>query len=172
MGRKKRPSPSELLDAIESGDLKLVERLLKLGADIQGAPFLENPTLCASRNGHLPILELLIRRGTDPRYAKDRFFLNATCDNRQDILKFLCTTVFTPDLWRGKSRAEIEQQADTIYRNVEPDIPLNLCEPFATNHLRRLRLELFDAAMTCWEHVRPDPPKITISDVPAKGKAL
>jgi hypothetical protein len=38
--------------------------------------------------------------------------------------------------------------------------------------LQLARLELFDAAMTCWEHVRPDPPKITISKIPAKGTAL
>ena len=45
-------------------------------------------------------------------------------------------------------------------------------DPMLDEQLRLARLELFDAAMTCWEHVRPDPPKINISDVPAKGRAL
>jgi hypothetical protein len=172
MGRKKSPSEVDFLNAIESGDIKLVERLLEMGADIRGVPFLEYPAACAARLGHLSILELLIRHGADPRYHHDTFLVSAAIYNRQDILKFLCATVFAPDLWRGKSRGEIEKEADMIYRNIELDMPLNLVEPFATKRLRLARIELFDAAMTCWEHVRPDPPKIKISDIPAKGKAL
>ena len=65
--------------------------------------------------------------------------------------------------------AEIEKEADLIYRNIQasPRYWRDRDESF-----RIARLELFDAAMTCWEHVRPDPPKIKISDTPAKGKAL
>jgi hypothetical protein len=71
----------------------------------------------------------------------------------------------------AKPLIDIQKEADLIYTNIEKEIDKYL--PEAKEEASRLaRVELVDAAMTCWEHVRPDPPKITISDTPAKGKAL
>ena len=167
----RKPSIKRLLAAIESGDIKLVERLIAKGANVNGELWNETPASCAIRRNQIQILTLLLRHGLDLRYCDDDLFCLAVCNNRGDILNFLATKVFVPDLWRGKSRAEIEQEADLIYRNIEKDIQKNI--PEAIEPASRLaRVALVDAAMTCWEHVRPDPPKIKISDAPAKGKAL
>jgi hypothetical protein len=89
----------------------------------------------------------------------------AVCFNHPAIVKRLAAAIFSPQLWRGKTLADIQEQAELVYKNIEYYRP----EP---QNLRQARLVLFDHAMTCWEHVRPDPPKITISTVPAKGKSL
>jgi hypothetical protein len=156
-----------------SGDIKLVEHLVAEGVNVNGKhwdDWRSTPSSCAIRKNHTEILEILIRHGLRLQRGEDGPFLQAAFYAKQDSLKLLSRTVFAPDLWRGKSRAEIEKEAALIYRNIEANIQMAL--PGSTEALRFARLELFDAAMTCWEHIRPDPPKITISDVPAKGKAL
>jgi hypothetical protein len=170
MATKTTPPIKRLLAAIESGDIQLVERLIVKGAKVNGEHWHETPSSCAIRKNQTQILALLICHGLDLRGGEDGTFLQAAYYKQQDSMRLLCTTVFGPDLWRGKSRAEIEKEAALIYRNIEANIQMAL--PGSTEALRFARLELFDAAMTCWEHVRPDPPKITISDVPAKAKAL
>lgn len=167
-GARKRPSPSDLLEAIESGDLELVERLLKMGADIRGAPFLEDPAACAVRKGHLSILELLIRHGADPRYGDDYLFCDAVGWDHRAILKLLAATVFSPDLWRGKTLLDIQKEAELIYQHILQISMIEEPDP----SLQFARFELVDAAMTCWERVRPDPPKLKISDVPPKPRPL
>jgi hypothetical protein len=164
----RKPLPRQFLDAIESGDIKRVERLIAKGANIHGELWRESPTSCAIRFGQTHIVALLIRHGIDVRQCDDAFFSAAAAYQRQAILKLLATTVFVPDLWSGKSRAGIEKQADLIYQNVEKDLRLNFPDPLLGEQLSLARLELFDAAMTCWEQVRPDPPRITISKTPAK----
>jgi hypothetical protein len=173
MSKSKTPrSPPiiRLLIAIESGDIKLVEQLVAKGTNLEPPPdlFVEHPVHCAVRLGHIHIVEILIRHGADLRFDDDALFSEAVCWDRQDILKLLATTVFSPDLWRGNTLLDIQKEADLIYRNILEITMLDESEQSA----RFARLTLFDAAMTCWEHVRPDPPKINISDVPAKGKAL
>jgi hypothetical protein len=64
-----------------------------------------------------------------------------------------------------------QEEADLINQNVQDHL-IGYEDKVEEASLRLARLALFDAAMTCWEHVRPDPQKITISDIPAKGKAL
>jgi hypothetical protein len=163
----RKPSFKRFLAAVESGDITLVERLIANGADVHGEYWRESPDSCAIRCGHVHIVALLIRHGIDPREYDDTLFSLAVANNRPDVLKLLATTVFAPDLWPGKTLLDIQEQADLIYRNIQKDLPEEVDEAF-----RLARLALFDAAMTCWEHVRPDPPKIKISDVPAKGRAL
>jgi hypothetical protein len=170
MANKRGPSFKRFLAAIESGDIELVERLIIKGADLRGCWY-ESPASCAVRKGHTDILALLIRHGVDPREDDDLLFSGAIYWRRPAIMKLLATTVFAPDRWRGKALNEIQKEANLIYTEIEKGIDTYL--PEAKEEASRLaRVELFDAAMTCWEHVRPDPPKITISNSPAKPKAL
>jgi ankyrin repeat protein len=115
MATKRTPPIKRLLVAIESGDIKLVERLVAKGANVNGELWSETPASCAIRRNQLQILALLLRHGLDLRHGEDYLFCLAACNNRRDILNLLATMAFTPDLWRGKSRAEIEQEADLIY---------------------------------------------------------
>jgi hypothetical protein len=162
------PSVERLLAAIESGDIKLVERLIAKGVNVRGDHYHELPQSCAVRKGNVPILAILIRHGVDPRYRDDMLLALAVHWHQQNVLKFLAATVFAPDLWPGKTLLDLQKEADLIERNIDA----NLSNDMDQETSRSVRLVLFDAAMTCWEHVRPDPPKIKISDVPAKGKAL
>jgi ankyrin repeat protein len=170
MATKRRVSAKRFLAAIESGDIELVERLLAKGADLRGCWY-ESPSSCAVRNGHTAIIALLIRHGLDPRENDDLLFSGAVYWRQPHIMKLLAITVFAPDLWRGKALKAIQEEADRIYTKIEKGIDTYL--PEAKEEASRLaRVELFDAAMTCWEHVRPDPPKINISIIPAKGKPV
>ena len=167
----RRPPIKRFLAAIELGDIKLVERLIVKGAKLDGEYWNEPPASCAIRSGQTHIVALLLRHGLDPRQCDDGLFWDAVYWRRPAIMKLLATTVFAPDLWRRKTLIDIQKEADLIYTNIEKEIDKYL--PEAKEEASRLaRVELFDAAMTCWERVRPDPPKLNISDSPAKWKAL
>ena len=145
----------------------MVERLLAQGADLHGA-WRESPSVCAARNGHTDILALLIRHGLDPREYDDLLFSVALYWKQRDVVKLLAAAIFAPDLWRGKTLLDLQKEADLIERNIDRNLPNDMDQ----DALRTTRLVLFDAAMTCWEHVRPDPPKINISTIPAKPRPL
>lgn len=170
MATKKPPSDKRFQMAISDGDIKLVERLIAQGASIHGTKIHDFPAQWAIENGQQEILKLLIRHGVDPRSGDGVLILTALYSDQRAILKFLISLIFSPDLWRGKSRTDIEGEADLIYQQIEKYAAYD--ELNMEQGLRNFRLLLFDAAMTCWEHVRPDPPRISVSDIPAKGKAL
>ena len=172
----KRPPSEKTLErrfevAISSGNIRLVERLIAQGAKVHGTNVDDFPAIWAIENGQAEILKLLIRHGVDPRLADDELFASAVYSNKPDILKFLAATIFAPDLWRGKAFLDIQNEADLVHRHITKGLDPDEDRP-SEESARAARLVLFDAAMTCWEHVRPDPPKIKISDVPAKGRAL
>ena len=169
--RTRRPGIKLFLAAIESGDIKRVERLIANGAKIDGEYWNEPPASCAIRCGHAHIVALLLRHGLDPRDEEDGLFWYTVYCRQPAIMKLLATTVFAPDLWQGKALIDIQKEATLIYTNIEKAIDKYL--PEAKEEASRLaRVELVDAAMTCWERVRPDPPKIKISNVPAKPTPL
>jgi len=177
MARKKRPPEPDLLDAIQSGDTALVERLIAKGLNINGDPGKEPPAARAIWADQIQILQLLIRHGLDPRHWNDALFCDAIYWKRLDAFKLLISAVFSPGLWRGKTLTDIQTEAHLIYANIQNEMPKHYGETIDYPHLieeplRLARIELVDAAMTCWEHVRPDPPQIKISDTPAKGRAL
>ena len=174
-------TPRELLDqllkSIEHSEIKNAEHLIEQGVHLNAEYWYEFPAAYAIHFDQPQILALLIRHGTNPRYCDDALFCEAAYRKQWDAFKILLAAVFSPDLWRGKTLLDIQKEAHLIYTNIQNetpkyygnviDYPEMLDEP-----LRLAQVELVDAAMTCWEHVRPDPPKIKISDVPAKGKAL
>jgi hypothetical protein len=158
--------------AIRKNQTQILALLIRHGLDLRGGgdDAIEIPAINAARYGHVHILALLIRHGVDPRFADDELFAGAAFHNQPAVLKFLAATIFAPDRWRGKTFLDIQKEAEIVERNILKGLPDDP-EEFK-DVIRPARLVLFDAAMTCWEHVRPDPPKINISDIPAKGKAL
>jgi hypothetical protein len=146
MATKRPPSIKHFSAAIESGDIKRVERFIAKGISVNGDLWHESPASCAIRFNHAHIVALLIRHGLDPRCGDDDLFSVAACYKRQDILKLLATAAFDPDRWRGKSRAEVENEADLIYRRIDRDLFVNFPDPMLDEQLRIARLELFDAS--------------------------
>ncbi len=67
--RKRRNAPemcAELFAAVRGGDVELVEKLLKSGADVNVVnEELETPLHLAAGGGHLGLVELLIKHGAD-----------------------------------------------------------------------------------------------------------
>ena len=84
----------------------------------------------------------------------------------------LCTSrrksggFFAPESWRGKSRTEIEAQANTLYDKIKAENP----QP---DRLRIARTILLDCAIRCWHQIRPPPPPgFKISPLPAQPRPL
>jgi len=177
--RKQQIPQSQLLDLltvhIPSGDIERIEDLLAKGVPVNGDHMNGSTGSSAIRAGHTHILALLLRHGADPRFDHDVLFRDAVYYNRVDAIELLAAAVFSPDLWRGKTLPDIQKEAEIIDHNIQLEIELyGLID--STDELKEsaksARLEIFDAAMKCWEHVRPDPPEISISKTPAKPRPL
>jgi hypothetical protein len=160
---KRRPSSRRFIDAADRGDTKLVQDLLARGANIHARGC--GAIVCAASEGHADIVAILIAHGAHSRSQDDRPIGLAAKFNHPAVVKLLAAAIFSPDLWRGKTLADLQKEAEIVHKNIEYYRP----EP---EYLKQAELILFDCAMTCWEHVRPDPPKINISNAPAKGKPL
>ena len=158
----RRPSSRRFIDAADRGDAKLVQELLARDVNLHARGC--NAIVCAARKGHADIVAILLAHGAHPRTGDDWPISMAVFFNHPTVVKLLAAAIFSPDLWRGQTLVDIQAEAGVVSQNIKRYRP----EP---QYLKQAELILFDYAMTCWEHVRPDPPKITISDVP-KGKAL
>jgi hypothetical protein len=129
MARQKRPSEPDLLDAIKSGDAALVERLLAHGANVNGDPGKEPPAASAIWANQTQTLQLLIHHGLDPRHWDDALFCDAIYWKSLDAFKLLISAVFSPDLWRGKTLADIQKEAHLIYTNILKEMPKHTGRP-------------------------------------------
>jgi hypothetical protein len=96
----------------------------------------------------------------------DDFSLRAAaCTGHTETLRVLARHIFAPDSWRGKSRAVIEATATALYDKVKTH---NL-QP---EDLHKVATILADCAIDCWHQVRPPPPKLQISPLPAQPRPL
>lgn len=115
-------------------------------------------------NNHTKAVKLLLAAGADV-HAKNDYALRMTAENgRIEMMSALARHIFTPDSWRGKSYAEIEIETNALCSKIE-----TFTQP---NDLRQAANILIDCALTCWEQVRPAPPKIQISPLPAQPRPL
>ena len=101
----------------------------------------------------------------DEQTNLDNRLRDAAADGHTETVRVLVQHIFAPDSWRGKNRTEIESAANALYNKIEADNP----QP---DHLRRAGSILLDCALCCWEQVRPAPPKIQISPLPAQRRPL
>jgi hypothetical protein len=113
---------------------------------------------------HIKTIQVLIAHGSG-----DLALCGLTANGHMDSVQLLASQIFTPDSWRGKSRAEIEAAANALYDKIKVYSPQ---APIKPEHLRQAGTILLDCALTCWEQIRPAPPKLTLSPLPAQPKPL
>jgi hypothetical protein len=92
-----------------------------------------------------------------------------TKNGHMDTVQLVASQLFTPDSWRGKSRSEIEAQANALYDRIKAYSPSN---PISPERLRIAGVILLDCALTCREQVRPPPPRLTLSPLPAQPRPV
>jgi hypothetical protein len=189
-------SPDELsdldvrmTDAARDGDSETVQTLLAAGANVHaGGDYALRVAACI---GHTETMGVLLAAGADVHAQNDlalwwavsvdrteavKVLLVAGADDdgalswtawngHMETLQVLARHIFAPDAWRGKKRTEIEDHANALYDKIKAESP----EP---DRLRQAGSILLDTALTCWEQVRPAPPKLTLSALPAQPRPL
>jgi ankyrin repeat protein len=164
MATKRRPSATRFIDAAERGDTKSVQDLLAKGVNLHAWHC--NAIQRAAHKGHADIVSILLANGAHARTRGDLPIAIAVKFNHFAVVKLLAAAIFSPDLWRDKTLADISAEARLISQRIKSSFDP---EP---ELLRQAELILFDYGMTCWEQVRPDPPQIKISPTPAKGNPV
>ena len=149
--------------AAEKGHTQTVQILLANGANIHAKD--DSPLGWAAYYGHVEIVKVLLSAGADVHAMDNRALRVATRHGEFEFVKVLAKHIFAPDSWRGKSRAEIESLATALYHkinahNIEPE------------RLQKAATILADCAIDCWHQVRPAPPKIQISPLPAQPRPV
>ena len=161
-----KPSPEQLdcrlLYAADNGHTETVRALLAAGANVHA-----KDDWALRLAGHTETVKVLLAAGADV-HAKDDFALIfTTIHGHTETARALIRHVFAPNSWRGKSRAEIEAQANAIYNKINH----NSWVPVDPEHLRQAATLLFDYATQCWHQVRPIP-HLNISPYPARARPL
>ena len=154
---------NRLLVAGFTGDTRTVRLLLAAGANVHA---LDDWALrCAAYNGHTETVKVLLASGANVHAQDDEPLRMAAQNGHTETVRGLARHIFAPDSWRGKSRAEIEAAANTLYDRIKVENP----QP---DRLQRAGTILLDCALSCWEQVRPAPPKLKISPLPAQPRPL
>jgi hypothetical protein len=156
-----------LIDAAIDGHTKTVQTLLANGADVHARNNLA--LYWAAMCGHTETVEALLANGADVHAQEDAALRWAAYHGHTETVKALARHIFGPNAWRGKSRAEIEAQADALYGKIKTHTP---SDPIKPEPLRMAGDILIDYALRCWHQVRPAPPKIQISPLPAQPRPV
>jgi ankyrin repeat protein len=145
------------------GCAETVKILLATGADLHATD--DIALRLAAGHGHTEAVKILLSAGSDVHAGDDEALRFAAYNDNAETVQVLTNHIFAPDAWRGKSRAEIEAEANALYNKIKADNP----QP---DRLRTAGAILLDCGLTCWEQVRPAPPKIQISPLPAQPRPL
>jgi ankyrin repeat protein len=149
--------------AAHDGHAEIVQTLLAAGADVHVGDDLA--LRWAAMNGHTDTVKLLLAHGADVHGSDDRALRRAVDSGHTETIRVLAKHIFAPEVRRGKSRAEIEAHATALYAKIKAESP----QP---DRLRTAGTILADCALDCWFQVRPPPPKLTISPIPAQPRPL
>jgi hypothetical protein len=145
--------------AAMNGHTEMVRTLLAGSAHVDEA-------LCwAAMNGHTEMVRTLLAGSAHVHAEDDCALRRAAYWGHTETVQILAAHIFSPDSWRGKSRIAIEAYASTLYDKIKVNVP----QP---ERLGIVRTILLDCALTCWEQVRPPPPKLTISPLPAQPRPV
>jgi hypothetical protein len=153
-----------LIQAANDGRTREVRKLLSAGADVHAMD--DRALGWAIFEGHVETVKVLLAHGADARARSDDPLELAVAYGHTEIIKILAEHIFAPDLWRGKSRAETEQEATALYDQIKA------CDDIGPQTLRQAGMILADSALRCWEQIRPEPPKLTIRPPPSKPGPL
>jgi hypothetical protein len=155
-----------LIDAAKEGDTKEVLALLTAGANVHAG---NDRALClAAYYGNAETARVLLEAGSNVRASDDYPLCYAVINDHTEIVQVLAEHIFAPGSWRGRSRAEIEEQASALYEKIKTQ---DLLDPIPLRDLRKLAAILFECATDCWLQVRPVP-KLKISLIPAQPRPL
>lgn len=167
--KPRKPSPDEqenldrrLIDAAWDGRTEM-EALLLSGANVHVGDDLA--LRWAAGAGHSETVKVLLAAGADVHARDDYALRSAACNDHTETVRVLAKHLLAPKSWRGKSRAEIEAQAGGLYEKIK-------AENIPPEHLRQVGAILIDCALRCWEQVRPAPPPLKISPLPAQPRFL
>jgi hypothetical protein len=152
-----------LFGAAFAGDTQTILLLLAGGADVHVED--DWVLIWAASPGRTETVKVLLASGVNAHAWDDDALRQAVCAGHMETLQILAAHIFAPDAWRGRSRAEIETQANALYDKIKGDNP-------APERLHQAGTILADCALTCWEQIRPAPPKIQISPFPAQPRPL
>jgi ankyrin repeat protein len=154
---------NRLIDAADHGDTKAVQTLLAAGANVHAAEDLALRR--AAYFGHTQTVRMLLEAGANVHAQNDQALRLGAYWGYADMVQLLANHIFVPDSWRGKSRAEIEAEANTLYDKIKVNIRPERSQSAGTL--------LADCAIDCWQQVRPPPPPgFKISPLPAQPRAL
>ena len=142
-----------------NGHKETVKVLLAAGADVHAGD--DYALRNAAWSGRTQTVQMLLAAGADIHAENDEALRWAAQYGHTETVRVLVTHIFAPDSWREKGRAEIESQAKALYDKIKAENPV-------PERLREAGDILIDCALTCWEQVRPAPPKIQISPLPAQ----
>ena len=141
--------------------------LLTAGADVHA---LDDFALRGAAYGDfVETVQVLLAAGANVHADDDYASRYTVYRGRTNMMKILTRHIFAPKSWRGKSRVEIERLADTLYDKIKD---ANL---WGTPQLEDVQMAghiLIDCASDCWKKVRPEPPRLNISPLPAQPKPL
>jgi hypothetical protein len=152
-----------LIEAAMRGETLAVQTLLAAGANVHAW---DDGALCgAAENGHTETVKVLLVAGADVNAGYDYALCWSAECGHMETLKVLAQHMFAPESWRGKSRTEIEARANSLYGKIKA------CNS-QRERLREAGTILLDCALCCWEQVRPPPPKLQISPLPAQPRPV
>ena len=114
-------------------------------------------------------MKVLLAEGANVHAHDDEAVRWASHRGLTETVQVLAANIFDADSWCGKSRAEIETVAAALYERIKANNPQN---PITPERLRTAGAILLDCALTCWEQVRPPPPKLQISPLPAQPRPV
>jgi ankyrin repeat protein len=154
---------SLLIDAAWDGHTETVRMLLAAGADMHA--WNDFALRFAAHNGHTETVKALLAAGANVHAMDDYALCHAAMMGHTETARVLAKHIFAPDSWRGKSRAEIEAGATALYDKIKDDNP-------SPESLREAATILADCAIDCWHQVRPAPPKLQVSPLPAQPRPL
>jgi ankyrin repeat protein len=145
------------------GHTETMEVLLSAGADVHAWD--DRALYYAAYWGHTETVKVLLSAGANVHVWDDDALWWAAWNGHMETVQVMARHIFAPDSWHGKSRAEIEAHANALYDKIKFENP----QP---DRLRTAGAILLDCALCCWEHVRPAPPKIQITSLPAQPRPL
>lgn len=145
------------------GHTETVKILLAAGANVHAGD--DEALRWAARNGHAETLRTLLAAGANVHAENDEALRRAAMNGHIGTVPVLARHIFAPASWQGKNRAEIEAYANALYDKIKAENP----QP---ERLQKAGTILVDSALQCWEQIRPAPPNIQISPLPAQPRAL
>jgi hypothetical protein len=149
------------------GCTETVQALLAAGANVHAND--DAALYEAVKHDHAETVKALLAVGANVHADNDLALCAAANLGHTKTVRVMANHIFAPEYWHGKTRAEVEAEARALYGKIEGE---NVLNPINPERLCKAASILADCAITCWQQVRPPPPKLTISPLPAQPRPL